>query len=130
MSFPFLLATPEQTLFSGEVNSITLRTTGGELAFLSGHVPFIGAVTPSECKIEVVDGSVRRAAVHGGFVEMGDEGAAVLAPAAELAEDIDLDRAREAESRAEAAAAGSEGDEEILAALERARVRLAVGSAR
>lgn len=125
MSFPFLLATPERTLFDGDVDTVIVRTDGGEIAFLTGHVGYLGAVVPSECKIEATDGTVRRLAVHGGFVEMGDR-CAILAPAAEFAEEIDVTRAQRAQEEAMAAAETVNGDEDLDAALQRARIRLAV----
>ena len=127
MSYPFTLATPERTLFSGEIDSLTVRTTGGELAFLTGHIPFIGAVVPSECKVEVSDGTTLRLAVHGGFVEMGPEGAAMLTPAAELPDEIDVARAEAAVARLSSA---SVEDEAVQLALSRAQVRLAVAGSR
>ena len=42
------------------------------------------------------DGTEDRAAVHGGFVQVDGEHVTVLAPVAELASEIDLDRARHA----------------------------------
>ncbi|MDA8393323.1 MAG: F0F1 ATP synthase subunit epsilon [Actinomycetota bacterium] len=127
MSYPLVLATPERTLFSGDVESLTVRTTGGELAFLTGHVPFIGAVVPSECKVELPEGSSLRLAVHGGFVEMGPAGAALLTPAAELPDEIDVARAEAAQARL---ASASVEDEAVQLALKRAEVRIAVAGGR
>lgn len=127
MSYPLVVATPERTLFSGDADSVAVRTTGGELAFLTGHVPFIGAVVPSECKVQLPDGTTLRLAVHGGFVEMGPAGAALLTPAAELPDEIDVARAEAALARLSSA---SVEDEAVQMALSRAQVRIAVAGSR
>jgi len=62
-----------------------------------------------------------RAAVHGGFLSVTDEGVTILAEIAELADDIDQGRARTALERAR-----SEGDE---AAARRAESRLRAAGA-
>jgi F-type H+-transporting ATPase subunit epsilon len=96
VSFPFRLLTPERTLIDGEAEEVSLRAEGGDLAFLTGHVPFVGEVRPSVCQVRLTDQSSRVAAVHGGLVEMSAAGCVVLAPIAELAEEIDVARARTA----------------------------------
>jgi F-type H+-transporting ATPase subunit epsilon len=96
VSFPFRLLTPERTLIDGEAEEVSLRAEGGDLAFLTGHVPFVGEVRPSVCQVRLIDQSSRVAAVHGGLVEMSAAGCVVLAPIAELAEEIDVARARTA----------------------------------
>lgn len=123
MSFPLRVLTPERTLVEADAQEVTLRTEGGDIAFLTGHVPFVGVVRPSPCTMQLADGSTRVAALHGGLVEMGRHGCLVLAPVAELAGDIDAERARAAESRLSGSA---EDDEAAQAALGRARLRIAV----
>ena len=40
------LVSPERVLFSGEATMVILRTLGGgDIAFLPGHAPFLGALT-------------------------------------------------------------------------------------
>ena len=43
---PFLveLVSPERILFEGEAVMVVARTTGGDIAFLPGHVPYLGAL--------------------------------------------------------------------------------------
>lgn len=127
MSFPFALRTPERTLFEGEVDEVSLRAAGGDIAFLTGHVPFIGAVRVSECRIAPTGSPTVLAAVHGGLVEVDPERAVVLlAPIAELAEEIDVARARAAEARLSGSAHIE--DAAAAAALERAVCRLGVAA--
>ncbi|MBV8984761.1 MAG: F0F1 ATP synthase subunit epsilon, partial [Acidimicrobiia bacterium] len=39
------LVSPERVLYSGQASFVRVRTVGGgEIAFLTGHAPFIGAL--------------------------------------------------------------------------------------
>jgi F-type H+-transporting ATPase subunit epsilon len=123
-TFPFAVLAPENSAFEGEVSQVSLRTEGGDIGLLAGHIPFIGAVEVCVCEITREDGGTERVAVHGGFVEVDPEGSvALLAAVAERAEDIDVARARRAAERA--AERASEDDDDARAALARAEVRLA-----
>ena len=119
------LVSPERILFSGEGEMVVCRTVdGGDIAFLSNHAPFLGALDIGAVKIKT-NGDEKLAAVHGGFVHVREDTVILLSDVAELAEDIDVDRAR----RAKEAAERKEGDmdeEEAQAAVRRAEVRLEV----
>jgi F-type H+-transporting ATPase subunit epsilon len=93
-TFTASLVTPERTLLEREVQAVFLRTDTGDSAYLAGHTPLIGALVPGLVRFQHEDGTEERAAVHGGFVQVTGEGVTILAPVAELAEDIDIDRAR------------------------------------
>ena len=120
-----------------------LRTDAGDATFLANHAPLVGAVVPGLCRLQREDGTEERVAVHGGFIQVGDNRVVVLAPIAELAEEIDVERAqraleaaqqRLAEATGGRAAQGAEeqaADPELAeaeAALERARVRIEVAA--
>jgi F-type H+-transporting ATPase subunit epsilon len=91
------VVSPERVLFSGEATMVILRTLGGgDIAFLPGHAPFLGALTEWSGQLHLADGTVKHVAIHNGFVEVSNNTVAILADTAELAEDIDVERAREA----------------------------------
>lgn len=118
------LVSPERTLFTGEATMVQARTLGGgDIAFLSGHAPFIGALAIDQVIIRLTDGSDEVAAVHGGFVSVNDDHVKILSDLAELKSQIDVDRARRAEERAEAVIRTAD-DAEAQAALARAHARL------
>jgi F-type H+-transporting ATPase subunit epsilon len=96
VAFQLELVSPERILWSGESDMVICRVSEeGEIAFQTGHAPFIGALADNECRIYPADGStVVKAAVHGGFVEVRDNRVIILSDIAELAEDIDVERAR------------------------------------
>lgn len=109
-TFSLELVTPERTIFSGEVESVSLRTDVGEAAFLANHERFIAALDTTVARIDGGaggdDGSGQvRAAVHGGFIHIANNKAVILSPVAELAGEIDVERARHALAAAEAAPA-------------------------
>ena len=117
------VVSPERVLFSGEATMVITRTLGGgEIAFLPGHAPFLGALTENHTRIFLVDGSTLDLAVHAGFVEVSDNKVAILSDIAELAADIDVARAEAARARAEERIRHE--DAEATAALNRATARL------
>ena len=153
--FQIELVTPERILLTGSASEVILRTGEGDVTFLAGHTPLVGTVEPGVVRVARPEGGVVKVAVHGGFVQVeqdvpagsdaAGEGAGasgtrvtVLAGVAELAEEIDTERARVALEGAESrvaelggsARSSGEGDEpdaelvEAEAALRRAQVRL------
>jgi F-type H+/Na+-transporting ATPase subunit beta len=125
------LVSPERILYQGEADMVVCRTTDGEIAFLSNHAPFLGALGIGQVKVNTAGGGVVRAAVHGGFVEVSANRVSILSDVAELADQIDVARAREALARADRAPAGAdEAEVEALAAARRrAEVRIEVAEA-
>jgi F-type H+-transporting ATPase subunit epsilon len=149
--FQINVVTPERILLTGMASEVFLRTGDGDLAFLAGHTPLVGSVQPGVVRVVRPEGDEVRVAVHGGFtqveqgVPLGDDAddastrVTLLVGVAELAEEIDVDRARVALEAAEARVAelggsanrapaeGEESDPELVeaeAALLRAQVRL------
>ena len=119
------LVSPERTLFSGEASMGRARTVGGgDIAFLPGHAPFVGALATWTVEITLAEGGHELAAVHGGFVEVSHDHVKILSDLAELASTIDADRARRAQEKAQAAIQRGD-DVDAEAALDRANARLA-----
>jgi F-type H+-transporting ATPase subunit epsilon len=118
------LVSPEKVVFSGEATQVITRTLGGgEIAFLPGHAPFLGALTENHTRITLADGEQLDVAVHGGFVQVGNNKVSILSDIAELGDQIDRPRALAAAERAEATLR-TEHDTEAVAALSRAHARL------
>jgi F-type H+-transporting ATPase subunit epsilon len=118
------LVSPERILYEGEADMVIARTLGGgDIAFLAGHAPFVGALDVAPVTIRSQEGD-EVAAVHGGFIEVSGDKVTILSDVAELSNQIDVERARQAKARAEAALAGDH-DAESEAAARRADVRLA-----
>ena len=117
------VVSPEKVLFSGEAKQVITRTLSGEIAFLPGHAPFLGALSECHTRITLADDTVLDVAVHGGFVEVSGNKVSLLSDIAELADDIDRDRALRAKEAAEELLR-KEHDAEAESALARAHARL------
>ena len=121
------LVSPEQVLYQGVGKMVVVRTLGGgDIAFEENHAPFLGALASWPARVKFEDGTQQWFAVHGGFVEVGHNRVIILSDVAELPDDIDPDRANDARVRAEEALRANPQDEDALAALNRAEVRLVV----
>ena len=124
MTMQVELVSPERILYSGEADMVIARTVGGgEIAFLTGHAPFVGALDIATVTIRAAAGD-ETVAVHGGFVEVSHDTVTILSDVAELASQIDVERARTARDRAEQQNQ-HEHDAEAEASARRAHVRLA-----
>ena len=126
MSLHVEVVSPERILWTGDADMVIARTVGGgDIAFLAGHAPFVGALDIGKVTIRPSEGSDELVAVHGGFIEVSNNRVTILSEVAEVASQIDVVRAQAAADRAEAALR-TETDADAEAALRRAQVRLAV----
>jgi F-type H+-transporting ATPase subunit epsilon len=121
MTLQVELVSPEKILYSGDADMVIARTTDGEIAFMSGHAPFIGSL--GAVTIRASEGDDVLAAVHEGFVEVTDDRVTILSDLAELVDDIDANRAQQALDRLGQDKADQD-DAEAEAALRRARLRV------
>jgi F-type H+-transporting ATPase subunit epsilon len=123
------LVSPEQVLYSGDASMVVARTAGGgDIAFLTGHAPFLGVLVPGVVRVIEEEGGELRVAVFGGFVEVNHDRVSILSDAAELADTIDVDAVRRLREEAESILR-SGPDDEAEAALRMADVRLAAAGA-
>ncbi|MFY9290912.1 MAG: ATP synthase F1 subunit epsilon, partial [Methylorubrum rhodinum] len=127
------MVTPEKVALSAPADFVVLPAVGGEMGILPGHAPFVVQLAAGEVRV-TVGAEVKRYAVSGGFAEIKDDTVALFAETAEMAEQIDIERARQALERSRAAAVKPGLDPMTLAAMEadirRAQVRLRVSKRR
>jgi F-type H+-transporting ATPase subunit epsilon len=121
------LVSPERILYSGEAEMVICRSTDGDIAFLADHAPFIGALEIGVVRIKTTGGGEEVAAVHGGFVEVRDNRVIILSDVAELASQIDVERARRQKDEAEEKLR-QDHDADCESQLRRAHVRLEVAA--
>lgn len=130
MPLPLRIVTPEKVAWEGEVASVTAPAWDGSLGILPGHAPLLAQLREGVVRIRDAQGEAERLlAVSGGFVEVLDGKVSLFAETAELAEEIDAERARQSAEKAREAVKASAGDvvdEKALAALRRALIRLQV----
>ena len=97
---PVEIVTPERKVYENEVNMVIARGGDGDLGIMAGHVPVVTTLKVSQLRLKTDQGD-QVIAVSGGFLEVKPEKVTVLAEAAELPEEIDVDRAARAKERAE-----------------------------
>ncbi|MGH3845911.1 MAG: F0F1 ATP synthase subunit epsilon [Pseudonocardiaceae bacterium] len=118
------LVAVERQVWSGRASSVFAETTVGELGILPGHTPLLGELVEGGIvKVTTTDREVVTAAVFGGFLSVTGDKVSVLAEAAELADEIDAQAAKDA-----LAQAGSDPDAESVRARATARLK-ALGEA-
>lgn len=124
------IVTPERQLAEENVDEIQLPARGGYLGILPGHAPLLTELGVGDLTYRMGK-DVYHLAIINGFAEVLPGRVIVLAEIGERAEEIDLDRAKDARKRAEERLAKHESGidwERALAAFERARVRAEVAT--
>lgn len=126
------IVTPDKMVFADDIEMAIVRSTGGELGILPKHIPLLTGILPHAMRIKK-DGGEELIAICGGFMEVKPDKITILASAAELPINIDINRAKKAYQRAkERLAALQQKKPEPIdidglrahAALERAKARL------
>ncbi len=106
------ILSPERRLISGEkIEWISLPTSEGLVQVLSGHAPMIGTLETGIYTFHRPDGREESGFVTTGFFEVTQDEVTVTAEVLELEGEIDLERAREAQKRAEAKLQDPGGEE-------------------
>jgi len=98
-TFSLLIVSPEGNVLKEDVEFVVLPGGLGELGILPNHAPLIAGLDVGVIRY-TLNSTIKRVAIMGGFVEVVDNSATVLADTAELSEEIDLTRAVEAKERA------------------------------
>lgn len=111
MSMKVEFVSPEDILYSGDAAQVIARTRGGgDIAFLTGHEPFIGSLETCEVRVYEAGGDVKRFAVRGGFVSVTGAEVTVLSDAAVPSDVIDVVAVRAELAEAQAAEAANPED--------------------
>ena len=98
-TFPLRIVTPDGLKFDGAAQSLTVRTTTGDLGILAGHIPCVAPLGMGRATV-VTESGIRHAACIGGMVSVTAEGVTLVPTTFEWAEDIDVNRAGKSEQRA------------------------------
>ena len=130
--FKLQVIAPDRVFLEEDADMVELTTTEGEIGVLKDHIPLTAIVAPGILRIKK-DGQQKEAALLEGFVEILPDKVVILAESCEWPEEIDINRANEAKSRAErrlksADAEMNEARAEL--ALRRSLVRLALAEKR
>jgi F-type H+-transporting ATPase subunit epsilon len=127
------IVTPERLAYSDEVDSVQLPGSEGELGVLPHHAPLISTLGVGELRIRK-GGAEESFAIVGGFLQVRPDKVVVMAETADMASEIDLQKAEEARREAERALESgySEGVDlsAARAALQQALLRIRVAERR
>src|SRR5438034_8725628 len=108
------IVTPEEKIYSDDVDMVTLPGSEGELCIYPKHVPILTTLKPGELRV-LKNGRESSMAIGEGFVEIKGDAVSVLTDMALAAERIDIAAAEAAVERAKAAMKEDLGKEEVAA---------------
>jgi F-type H+-transporting ATPase subunit epsilon len=127
------VVTPNGPVFESDVEMVIAKAKSGELGILPGHIQLVAPLEISVVRLKN-EGKYELVAVSGGILEVRPDQVTILAPAAELASDIDVERAQRAKERADKRLHDQNRDDydfrRAQLALQRAINRLAVSERR
>jgi F-type H+-transporting ATPase subunit epsilon len=127
------IVTPERLVYEDEVDSVNVPGVEGELGILHHHAALVSMLGYGELRIRK-GGAEESFAIVGGFLQVRPDKVVVMAETADLASEIDLERAQEARREAERALETGfrEGADlaTARAALEQALLRIRVAERR
>src|SRR3954466_8385999 len=105
MALHLEIVTPERLAYSDTVDSVQLPGSEGELGVLPHHAPLVSMLGVGELRIRK-GGAEESFAIAGGFLQVRPDRVVVMAETADLASEIDLEKAQEARREAEQALQG------------------------
>ncbi|HHY32120.1 MAG TPA: F0F1 ATP synthase subunit epsilon [Firmicutes bacterium] len=94
------VVTPDRLEFSGDVESVIAPTVSGYIGILPGHIPLIARLAVGVLTARTGDSRLMLA-VSEGYMEVSPTKVIILAEAAEMPGEIDVQRALEAKRQAE-----------------------------
>ena len=96
------IVTPEKVAYQDDVDSVQLPGSEGELGVLPHHAPLVSTLGAGELRLRK-GGQEETFAIVGGFLQVLPDKVVVMAETADLASEIDLEKAHEARRKAEEA---------------------------
>lgn len=101
-TFKLEVVTPDRVVLSDDqIVSVTAPGSEGYFGMLANHAPMMTQLKIGKLEYRRADDTSDAMAISGGFLEVFENAVTVLAESAEMAGDIDLDRAEQAKTRAE-----------------------------
>lgn len=77
-TYKLIISTPDGSVFDGEAEVLVVRGTEGELAVMAGHIPFITAIKPCECKVVLSEQQEKTATIGGGILTVAQDKTTLL----------------------------------------------------
>src|SRR6187397_2303634 len=133
MTIRLEIVTPERLAYEDDVDMVLVPGIDGELGILPHHTPLVSLLGVGELRIRK-GGTEESFAIAGGFLQVRPDKVVVMAETADLASEIDLEKAQEARREAERTLEGASTDAADLAAaraqLQAALLRIRVAERR
>ena len=126
------IVTAERVVYSEDVSVVVAPGIIGDLGLLPSHAALLTMLRPGQLRV-VRDGEESYLAISGGFLEVLGNRVTILADTAEQADEIDVERAEAALSRAQERVASAPSGldlQQALASMRRSQARLAAGRRR
>jgi F-type H+-transporting ATPase subunit epsilon len=123
------VVTPQNAIVSEEVQIVVAPGSEGEFGALKGHTTFLTSLKVGTLRYKDVNGKERFLFINGGFAEVLPDKVTILAESAERRQDIDVQRATDAKTRAEKRISAKAADTDLLraeAALRRSIHRISI----
>lgn len=98
-TFDLKILTPEHEFFSGNAEGVSAQSSDGNIMILADHAPMIMPVSVGILSVKV-DGKWEKYVCSEGFLEVHCEGVVIFTQSCEHPDEIDRNRAQEAEQRA------------------------------
>lgn len=95
------ILTPNGQIFEGEVEGVQVPGELGSFEIKKNHASIVSLLDIGPLRIQDDAGKSYHFAVNGGFVEVDNNNIIVMAESAELKDNIDFERAKEAAERAQ-----------------------------
>ena len=99
--FHLQIVTPDRMVFDGQAERIILRTVAGDVCILAHHIDYAAPLGIGEARVTDENGSTRSAACSGGLLSVADGAVRVMATTFEWEDEIDANRAAQAQRAAE-----------------------------
>lgn len=77
-TFNLTISSPDGDVFNGEVTMVSMRGTEGDFAIMAGHIPFVTAIKPGDCKVQFEDGTEKTGHTEGGILTVANDGVTLL----------------------------------------------------
>lgn len=98
--FKLKIITPDKTFFNNDAVQMVVRTTEGDIGILANHTSYVANLPSGPIRIKQENGEFKTAAVSSGLIKISKDGVSILATAVEWADEIDIERAKQAEDDA------------------------------
>ncbi len=101
VTFHLQIVTPDKPVFDGQAEKIIVRTISGDVCILARHIDYAAPLGIGEARVTDEQGNTRIAACNGGLISVSDGEVRVMATTFEWADEIDVERAKRSQEKAE-----------------------------